>query len=82
MLRLGEVDTLKVSLGDQFGGFHMRVIWQFYQIKIANLINQDDVVEYEHYHYSGLPHVSWFEFAEAITNVAVEQGVITQVNLA
>ncbi|MFA0497010.1 sugar nucleotide-binding protein, partial [Vibrio sp. 10N.222.54.B11] len=28
------------------------------------------------YHYSGLPHVSWFEFAEAIFNVAVEQGVI------
>ncbi|WP_454442526.1 dTDP-4-dehydrorhamnose reductase [Vibrio bathopelagicus] len=77
MLRLGgNRDTLSI-VGDQFGGPTYAGDIASTLIKIANLINQDDVVEYGVYHYSGLPHVSWFEFAEAIFNVAVEQGVIT-----
>ena len=76
MLRLGENrDTLSI-VGDQFGGPTYAGDIASTLIKIANIINQGDVVEYGVYHYSGLPHVSWFEFAEAIFNVAVEQGVI------
>ncbi|WKY58248.1 dTDP-4-dehydrorhamnose reductase [Vibrio sp. SNU_ST1] len=76
MLRLGENrDTLSI-VGDQFGGPTYAGDIASTLIKIANLINQGDVVEYGVYHYSGLPHVSWFEFADAIFNVAVEQGVI------
>jgi len=30
------------------------------------------------YHYSGLPHVSWYQFADAICESAVTQGVITK----
>ncbi|MEZ9576815.1 dTDP-4-dehydrorhamnose reductase [Vibrio sp. 10N.261.52.C11] len=76
MLRLGENrDTLSI-VGDQFGGPTYAGDIASTLIKIANFINQGDVVEYGVYHYSGLPHVSWFEFAEAIFNVAVEQGVI------
>ena len=76
MLRLGENRDALSVVGDQFGGPTYAGDIASTLIKIANLINQGDVVEYGVYHYSGLPHVSWFEFAEAIFNVAVEQGVI------
>ncbi|MEZ8611601.1 dTDP-4-dehydrorhamnose reductase [Vibrio sp. 10N.222.51.C8] len=76
MLRLGENRDVLSIVGDQFGGPTYAGDIASTLIKIANLINQVDVVEYGVYHYSGLPHVSWFEFAEAIFNVAVEQGVI------
>ncbi|ARP39469.1 dTDP-4-dehydrorhamnose reductase [Vibrio syngnathi] len=76
MLRLGENrDTLSI-VGDQFGGPTYAGDIASTLIKIANLINEGDVVEYGVYHYSGLPHVSWFEFADAVFNIAVEQGVI------
>lgn len=78
MLRLGENrDTLSI-VGDQFGGPTYAGDIASTLIKIANLINQGDVLEYGVYHYSGLPHVSWFEFADAVFNVAVEQGVIAR----
>lgn len=76
MLRLGENRDALSVVGDQFGGPTYAGDIASTLIKIANIINQGDVVEYGVYHYSGLPHVSWFEFAEAIFNVAVEQGVI------
>lgn len=76
MLRLGENRDALSVVGDQFGGPTYAGDIASTLIKIANIINQGDVVEYGVYHYSGLPHVSWFEFAEAIFSVAVEQGVI------
>jgi len=30
------------------------------------------------YHYSGLPHVSWYQFADAIFDSAVAQGILTK----
>ncbi|MFA0221881.1 dTDP-4-dehydrorhamnose reductase [Vibrio splendidus] len=76
MLRLGENrDSLSI-VGDQFGGPTYAGDIANVLIKIANLIAQGDTVEYGVYHYSGLPHVSWFEFAGAIFDIAVDQGFL------
>ncbi|MEZ8371110.1 dTDP-4-dehydrorhamnose reductase [Vibrio splendidus] len=76
MLRLGQNrDSLSI-VGDQFGGPTYAGDIANTLIQIAKRINQGDAVEYGVYHYSGLPHVSWFDFADAIFDVAVEQGVL------
>lgn len=76
MLRLGENRDALSIVGDQFGGPTYAGDIANALIQIAKRINQGDAVEYGIYHYSGLPHVSWFEFADAIFDVAVEQGVL------
>ena len=76
MLRLGENRDVLSIVGDQFGGPTYAGDIANTLIQIAKRINQGDAVEYGVYHYSGLPHVSWFDFADAIFDVAVEQGVL------
>lgn len=76
MLRLGENKDALSIVGDQFGGPTYAGDIANTLIQIAKRINQGDAVEYGVYHYSGLPHVSWFDFADAIFDVAVEQGVL------
>ncbi|MEZ8367466.1 dTDP-4-dehydrorhamnose reductase, partial [Vibrio cyclitrophicus] len=76
MLRLGENRDELSIVGDQFGGPTYAGDIANTLIQIAKRINQGDAVEYGVYHYSGLPHVSWFDFADAIFDVAVEQGVL------
>lgn len=76
MLRLGEKINALSIVGDQFGGPTYAGDIAIALIQIAKRINQSDAVEYGVYHYSGLPHVSWFDFADAIFDVAVEQGVL------
>lgn len=76
MLRLGENRDALSIVGDQFGGPTYAGDIANTLIQIAKRINQGDAVEYGVYHYSGLPHVSWFDFADAIFDVAVEQGVL------
>ena len=76
MLRLGENRDALSIVGDQFGGPTYAGDIANALIQIAKRITQGDTVEYGVYHYSGLPHVSWFEFADAIFDVAVEQGVL------
>ncbi|TKF54894.1 dTDP-4-dehydrorhamnose reductase, partial [Vibrio kanaloae] len=76
MLRLGATrDSLSI-VGDQFGGPTYAGDIAGALIQIAKCITQGDAVEYGVFHYSGLPHVSWFDFADAIFDVAVEQGVL------
>ncbi|QCI72102.1 MULTISPECIES: dTDP-4-dehydrorhamnose reductase [Vibrio] len=78
MLRLGvNRDALSI-VGDQFGGPTYAGDIANTLIQIAKRIDQGDAVEYGVYHYSGLPHVSWFDFADAIFDVAVEQGVLAK----
>ncbi|CAH6921571.1 dTDP-4-dehydrorhamnose reductase [Vibrio chagasii] len=78
MLRLAENrDTLSV-VGDQFGGPTYAGDIANTLVQIAKRINQGDTVDYGVYHYSGLPHVSWFEFADAIFDVAIEQHFLTK----
>lgn len=76
MLRLGENSDALSIVGDQFGGPTYAGDIANTLIQIAKRINQGDAVEYGVYHYSGLPHVSWFDFADTVFDVAVEQGVL------
>ncbi|CAK2054975.1 dTDP-4-dehydrorhamnose reductase [Vibrio crassostreae] len=78
MLRLGENRDALSIVGDQFGGPTYAGDIANVLIQIAKRITQGDTVEYGVYHYSGLPHVSWFDFAGAIFDVAVEQGVLVK----
>ncbi|MCL1145226.1 dTDP-4-dehydrorhamnose reductase [Shewanella marinintestina] len=78
ILRLGATrDTLNI-VGDQFGGPTYAGDIASALIQIAKRIIQGDAIEYGVYHYSGLPHVSWYEFAEAIFSIAVDKGAITK----
>ncbi|MFH4676101.1 dTDP-4-dehydrorhamnose reductase [Vibrio alginolyticus] len=78
MLRLGAVrDELNI-VGDQFGGPTYAGDIAKVLIEIANHISKDEPVEYGVYHYSGLPHVSWCQFADAIFESAVTQGILTK----
>ncbi|PTO78176.1 dTDP-4-dehydrorhamnose reductase [Vibrio splendidus] len=76
MLRLSENRDVLSIVGDQFGGPTYAGDIANALIQIAKRINQGDAAEYGVYHYSGLPHVSWFDFADAIFDIAVEQGVL------
>lgn len=78
MLRLGENRDALSIVGDQFGGPTYAGDSVDALIQISKHINQGDAVEYGVYHYSGLHHVSWFDFADAILDVAVEQGVLAK----
>ncbi|MGC9402609.1 dTDP-4-dehydrorhamnose reductase [Vibrio genomosp. F10 str. 9ZC157] len=76
MLRLANThDSLNV-VGDQFGGPTYAGDIASTLIQIAECITRGDTVEYGVYHYSGLPHVSWFDFANTIFDIAVEQGAL------
>ncbi|PMH45955.1 dTDP-4-dehydrorhamnose reductase [Vibrio sp. 10N.286.49.B3] len=76
MLRLGASRDELGIVGDQFGGPTYAGDIANTLIQIAQRFEQGDDVESGVYHFSGLPHVSWFEFADAIFNQAVDQGVI------
>ncbi len=78
MLRLGvNRDALNI-VGDQFGGPTYAGDIAEALIQIAKHITQGDSIEYGVYHFAGLPHVNWYEFAEAIFDTALEQGVINK----
>lgn len=76
MLRLGATRDALSIVGDQFGGPTYAGDIAKALIQLAKCITQDDTVEYGVYHFSGLPHVSWYEFADAIFDVAVQQKVL------
>ncbi|MEZ9999886.1 dTDP-4-dehydrorhamnose reductase [Vibrio lentus] len=76
MLRLGQTRDALNIVGDQFGGPTYAGDIASTLIQIAKCITQGSEVEYGVYHYSGLPHVSWFDFADAIFDVAVQQKLL------
>ncbi|HDM8051076.1 TPA: dTDP-4-dehydrorhamnose reductase [Vibrio fluvialis] len=76
MLRLGMTKNALNIVGDQFGGPTYAGDIADALIQIATKITVGDDIEYGIYHYSGLPHVSWYEFAEAIFDVAVDKNLI------
>ncbi|WP_059021775.1 dTDP-4-dehydrorhamnose reductase [Vibrio coralliirubri] len=76
MLRLGKNRDALNIVGDQFGGPTYAGDIAGALIQIATCISQGDTVGYGVYHYSGLPHVSWFDFADTIFDIAVEQEVL------
>ena len=75
MLRLGATRDALSIVGDQAGGPTYAGDIAKALIQIAKYITQGVTVEYGVYH-SGLPHVSWYEFADAIFDVAVQQKVL------
>ncbi|MEF1227918.1 dTDP-4-dehydrorhamnose reductase [Vibrio fortis] len=78
MLRLGkDRDSLSI-VGDQFGGPTYAGDIASTLIQIADRINQGNMNGFGTYHYSGLPHVSWFDFANAIFDAAVDKKVLTK----
>lgn len=78
MLRLGATRNELSIVGDQFGGPTYAGDIANTLIEIANKITGGKKVEYGIYHYSGLPHVSWYEFADAIFDSAITQSVLTK----
>lgn len=78
MLRLGATRNALSIVGDQFGGPTYAGDIANALIHIATKITAGEDIEFGIYHYSGLPHVSWYEFAEAIFDAAMETDTITQ----
>lgn len=78
MLRLAQTrDTLGV-VADQSGGPTYAGDIASTLITIAKSIIEDNNDAYGVYHYSGLPHVSWCDFANTIFEKSVEQGCLKQ----
>ncbi|EGQ7866059.1 dTDP-4-dehydrorhamnose reductase [Vibrio parahaemolyticus] len=78
MLRLAADTGNELSIvGDQFGGPTYAGDIASALATIARKISKGDSIEYGIYHYSGTPHVSWYQFADAIFDLAVEQGVLS-----
>lgn len=82
MLRLAaNRDELSI-VGDQFGGPTYAGDIAKALVEIAKTISNDKPVDYGVYHYSGLPHVSWYEFADAIFNAAVKERIVNKPKLS
>ncbi|MCL1077680.1 dTDP-4-dehydrorhamnose reductase [Parashewanella spongiae] len=77
MLRLGAMREKLSVVGDQFGGPTYAGDIAHALLCIAKKITQETQIKYGIYHYSGLPHVSWCEFAEVIFNNAMHQGYLS-----
>ncbi|MEZ9235318.1 dTDP-4-dehydrorhamnose reductase [Shewanella sp. 10N.286.52.A9] len=76
MLRLGATRDALNIVGDQFGGPTYAGDIAEALIQIAKRIKQGNAIDYGVYHFSGLPHMSWYDFASDIFNIAAEQGVV------
>jgi len=78
MLRLAQThDTLGV-VGDQFGGPTYAGDIASALVTIAQTIYNGDSNKFGLYHFSGLPHVSWSQFAQTIFDKAIEQGELNK----
>lgn len=77
MLRLAQTrDTLGV-VADQFGGPTYAGDIAKALLDIATSIVKGGNTGFGVYHYSGMPHVSWYDFANTIFDEATQQGVLT-----
>jgi dTDP-4-dehydrorhamnose reductase len=78
MVRLGASRDALNIVGDQYGGPTYAGDIANALIQIAKRIDLGEAIEYGVYHFSGLPHVSWREFAETIFDTAFERGAINK----
>ncbi|EAQ53117.1 MULTISPECIES: dTDP-4-dehydrorhamnose reductase [Vibrio] len=76
MLRLANSYESLSIVGDQFGGPTYAGDIASALVTIAKAICNGETDRFGIYHFSGLPHVSWSQFAQAIFDEAVEQGVL------
>lgn len=79
MLRLGQDREALSIVGDQYGGPTYAGDIANALIKIAHAIQEKQEVNWGIYHFSGLPHLSWFEFAADIFHQAAEHNMISSV---
>jgi len=77
MLRLAETHDNLSIVGDQSGGPTYALDIAKALVLISEQITTGRDVEYGTYHFSGLPHVSWYEFADAIFSAAGSQMLIS-----
>ncbi|PKH01859.1 dTDP-4-dehydrorhamnose reductase [Psychromonas sp. MB-3u-54] len=78
MLRLAKThDTLGI-VGDQFGGPTYAGDIASALVAIAKVIFNGGEDKFGIYHFSGFPHVSWCQFAQAVFDEAVEQGALNK----
>ncbi|OSN11288.1 NAD(P)-dependent oxidoreductase [Lonsdalea iberica] len=66
MLRLGETRDALSIVGDQVGGPTYAGDIAAALIRMVEFIEAGNTPEWGVYHFSGMPYVSWFEFAQAI----------------
>lgn len=78
MLRLAKTNENLSIVGDQFGGPTYALDIAQALVRIADRIVAKSDVEFGTYHFSGLPHVSWYEFANAIFAAAESQTLIAK----
>ena len=82
MLRLAQQRDSLGIVADQFGGPTYAGDIAAALIKMAQVITDSnksfDTTNYGIYHFSGLPHVSWCEFAQVIFDKAIEQNVLVK----
>jgi dTDP-4-dehydrorhamnose reductase len=77
MLKLGnERDKLGI-VSDQYGGPTYAGDIAAALIKIAESIYDRQSIQYGIYHFSGLPHVSWFDFARTIFDIALDKQLLS-----
>ncbi|MDB1122438.1 dTDP-4-dehydrorhamnose reductase [Vibrio algarum] len=76
MLKLAETRDALSIVGDQFGGPTYAKDISDALVKMIESIEAGKQPEWGVYHFSGLPHVSWFEFAEYIFNTAHKEGIL------
>lgn len=79
MLRLGHTHDALSIVDDQYGGPTYAGDIARVLIQLATSIDNNEAVEYGLYHFSGLPHVSWFEFAQEIFVNAKKQHVLDNI---
>lgn len=76
MLRLAQTrDELKIVC-DQFGGPTYAGDIADALIAIVKSIEKNNKIEWGIYHFSGLPHVSWLEFAQEVFDIATQQRIL------
>lgn len=76
MLRLGHSKNKLSIVGDQFGGPTYSGDIAKALVRMAKILESDNKLDWGIYHYSGYPHISWYDFAEAIFNKAKENKIL------
>lgn len=76
MLRLGKERDVLGIVADQFGGPTYAGDIADALITIAHKIQSPDFAEWGVFHFTGMPYVSWYEFAESIFGIALEKNVL------
>ncbi|HGY9592867.1 TPA: dTDP-4-dehydrorhamnose reductase [Vibrio campbellii] len=79
MLKLAKDKDALSIVGDQFGGpTYAGDIAKALITIVDSIASKKDQAPFGIYHYTGLPNISWFGFADYIFNCAVEQGLLKQ----